>query len=649
MAFSEIQKQVIKKCQSSVSFFIANFCKTKHPSAGIIPFRLFKYQKESLKAFRKHRFTIFRKCRQSGISSISGAFALWYAMFFNHKTILIVSRTDDDAMTFLNKNVTFLFRNLPQWMQKAWKPVKDSAHEFTLPNGSGIKSLTSHPDVLRSNASSLNIIDEAAFIMDMSTLWSAGYPTLQHGGSVIVVSTTAGVGGWYWSTWMDAEAKLNDFKPIMINWWDMDWSIEYPDSLTGELKRIAPVDGIRKCVTAEEVAKYGQYWSPWLESQWRGLQERGESWKFKQEVLADFVGSGNTILDDNVLAKMQLEVNDNYKRVIGNQPYVHPVKDQSTFVNFNGGDRELEPEEGLWVWKQPNMGTKPEFRNKVLVHPGRPEHRYVMGVDLATGKGRDYHAIEVFDVDELEQVAEMMIRCLPRDFKLIVDYIGRWYNNAKMVVERNNGGDAFIDELRLDLMYPNLWRKVELNDKPNMSGRGNKVKISEYGFSTGGTTKSVLNKALIDNFRMDNDGVIIYSKRLLKQFNIYVRKKDRAGHDTNKTEAEDGSGNFDDLVIASGLAMIGLPDALSFSGDTLLPGVPQLSDAMSTEDAMAGLANILKKNGSQVMVPFASVADEPIEESIQNEILKFATQLGALPMSVPLPASTHSKNPFQKR
>jgi hypothetical protein len=137
---NNLQVAAIKKCQKSVVFFLRSFCKTKHPSAGIIPFYPFKYQVRSLRAFRNHRFTIFRKCRQSGASTISGAFALWFAMFFNHKTILVVSRTDDAAKEFLAKQVKFVFENLPQWMQDLWKPTKANEHEIHFPNGSTVRS-----------------------------------------------------------------------------------------------------------------------------------------------------------------------------------------------------------------------------------------------------------------------------------------------------------------------------------------------------------------------------------------------------------------------------------------------------------------------------------------------------------------------------
>lgn len=637
------QRQVIKRCQKSVTFFLRNFGYTKHPTAGVIKFDPFHYQKSALAAFRKYRFTIFRKCRQSGVSKISGAFALWFAMFFSHKTVLIVSRTDDTAISFLAENIAFLFKHLPQWVQDLWRPTKENEHEFQFPNGSRIKSLTSHPDVLRSNASSLNIIDEAAFVHDMSILWAAGYPTLQHGGNIICVSTTNGVGDWYWSTWTDAEAKLNDFHPIMINWWDMDWVIKYKSALSGQLMEIAPTKDIRKCTTPEEIEKYGLYWSPWLEEQYRALQERGEAWKFKQEILAQFVGSGNTVLDQTVLTHIANGTSNEFKIVRGTHNYVHPVKNNPIVINFNGDDgRELDANEGLWVWNKPNLGRKPTTRGNRIIDLGEPPHRYTLGVDIATGKGRDYFAGEVFDVDEMEQAAEIMIRTIPMKFKYIIDYLGRWYNNATMVVERNNGGDAFIDELRIELMYPHLWRKMITNDKPHRSSRHNMVrlKIAEYGFMTTVASKPKLNKLLIDHLRPDSSSWRIHSTRLAKQLQIYVRKRDRTGRDTERTEAEDGPGNHDDLVMATGLALVGISEATSAGSDGLLPfhgAADSDIPPMSSPEKFAAFVDKATQMDSMCLVPMSGFTDTAPAEGVFAEIERFAKQLGATPIAQQMP------------
>ena len=651
-------KEIIKRCVASVTFFLRNFGTTKHPSAGIMPFNPFSYQIKALQAFRKNRFVIFRKCRQSGVSKISGAFALWFAMFFSNKTVLIVSRTDGDAITFLRENVLFIFRNLPAWMQELWHPIKDNEHELAFPNGSRIRSLTSHPDVLRSNASSLNIVDEAAFIREMGLMWTAGYPTLQHGGSVIVVSTTQGVGNWYWSTWTDAEAGYNDFKPILINWWDMDWEISYKDALSGDMKTICPRAGIRECRTLEERERYGPFWSPWLEEQWRNLQERGESWKFDQEILAKFVGSGNTVLEQRTLTHMELCVETaeregpKHKLLKGRQKYVHPVKGDHMYINFNGDEfRALDKDEGLWVWKAPFLGKRPTIQGKRIIDRGIPPHRSVGGVDIATGKGRDYFAMEIFDIDEMEQAAEIMIHTMPRYFKLMIDYVGRWYNNALLVIERNNGGDAFIDDVRLDLMYPNLWRRKDVNDKPTRSRRDVSIKFGEYGFFTSSASKPTINKALFDYLRPDSNGYKIYSRRLLKQANIYVRKKDRSGRDTNITEAEEGPGNHDDLVIAAGLAFLGINDAAGQSSHGLLPMTSESMPAFSAAYDQAGDDSSPQENyfDPHLLMPISGVTEVTLDVSIAAALERFTNQLGAAPMSRELPPTSTVKHQYFKR
>lgn len=650
--------QIIQRCKKSVAFFLRNFAKIKHPSAGILPLNPFKYQIKALKSFRDHRFTIFKKCRQSGLSQISGAFALWFAMFYSNKTVLIVSKTDDDAMTYFREKVMFIFNHLPKWMKDLWLPPgsKKNDHEVVFANGSSIKSLTSAPDCLRSNASSLNIIDEAAFIPQMGLMWAAGYPTLQHGGSVIIISTCNGVGNWYWSTWTDAEADMNAFNPIDIQWWDMDWVIEYTDPLSQQHRRIAPTDGLRKCTTPEDIAKYGQYWSPWLEEQYLGLQERGESWKFDQEILAEFVGSGNTVLEQMALAQILSTVDDNYQTIEGDQVYDHPITSNRIELNFSPNSSDFKKEEGLWVWKPPVVGTAPVKENDRIISQGIQPHAYVAGVDIATGKAQDYHALEIFDVDFQEQVAEIMVRCKPKMFMYMIDYVCRWYNNALMVIERNNGGDLFIDSMRDELMYPNIWRRKRINDKPSSSNKV-KMSIAEYGHMTNNSTKPHLNRLMITHFKEDDSGFKIYSRRLYKQLQIYVRKKDRAGRDTNKTEAEDGPGNHDDLVIAAALALAGLQDVGYSDGTGLIPYHVQPNLADIAKETTLGPQNVVTPEqltntinrlytGSdpKCLPPIVAQTQLPTDVTAMAEIAKFTAQLGGMPIAQTLPSVRPKKH-----
>ena len=597
-------KQLIRKCQKSPVFFIKTFCKIEHPRAGVIPFNLFDYQIDSIKAFIKKRFNIYRKCRQCGISTLAGAFALWYALFFGHKTVLIVSKRDKDAKDFLKKNVKLAYNNLPPWMRQIWStdPATggmSNEHKIGFPNGSTITSLTSSPETLRSNASSLNIIDEAAFMPHMDDMWAGGWPTPQHGGHAIVISTVKGVGNWYWRFWTDAESNQNDFNPIIINWWDMTWNIEFDDEFSGETISICPTKDLRKCETPQEIEMYGPYWSPWLEREYRNLTEKGDDSKFRQEVLAEFVGTGHTILSRQTLSVIgnTVAIHGKDYKTVGLQDYVNPTTEEREALDFR---------DELWVWKKPNKGDQDK---------GEPPHQYIMGCDVATGEGQDFSAVEVFDINEGEQVAELKIKVRPKVFAKMIDFIGRWYNTANAVVENTGIGSATCQELFEDLAYPNVYRS-------RRKRADLKVKAGRLGFSTTGQSKPLLDKSLIDG--LGEDGYVICSNRLYKEAMIYVQLTE------TKTGAEPGPGNNDDLMISTALALIGIGDAIRIGGQNLLP-YHNCDVPLSTPIDQTNLGSIANKN---IMLPFG-VSSEVDSGKVKaaDEIRKFQNQMGGITLS----------------
>ena len=54
-------KEIVELCKNDCAYFIENFCKVKHPTVGEIPFKLFKYQRDSLNQFSEYRFNLFSK------------------------------------------------------------------------------------------------------------------------------------------------------------------------------------------------------------------------------------------------------------------------------------------------------------------------------------------------------------------------------------------------------------------------------------------------------------------------------------------------------------------------------------------------------------------------------------------------------------
>ena len=219
-------REEIKKCGRDPTYFITNYCKIAHPEKGLIPFSLYGYQQETIKAFEDYRFNIVLKARQLGLSTAVAGYIAWMLLFRRQKTVLVVA-TKLDVAANLVKKVKKMIKSLPSWMNIADISI-DNRNSFELNNGSWIKASSTSESAGRSEALSLLVIDEAAFVEGMEDLWKSIFPTLSAGGRCIAISTPNGVGSWFHETYINAENKTNDFNAIKLNWdahpeRDRDW------------------------------------------------------------------------------------------------------------------------------------------------------------------------------------------------------------------------------------------------------------------------------------------------------------------------------------------------------------------------------------------------------------------------------------------
>lgn len=56
----------IQKCILDPIYFAENYMKVIHVDKGLVPLKLYDYQKKMLKAMDEHRYSIILSCRQSG-------------------------------------------------------------------------------------------------------------------------------------------------------------------------------------------------------------------------------------------------------------------------------------------------------------------------------------------------------------------------------------------------------------------------------------------------------------------------------------------------------------------------------------------------------------------------------------------------------
>jgi phage FluMu gp28-like protein len=213
----ETMRAEIRRCGQDPSYFLKNYVKITHKEKGLIPFTTFDYQDDLLRDFKDHKFNIILKSRQLGISTIVAGYAAWMMLFRREKQIMAVATKLKTAANIVIK-VKKMIKTLPEWLIIS-DVVTDNQATFELTNGSKITaSTTSAKDAGRSEALSLLIIDEAAHVEGMDDMWTSIAPTITGGGSCVALSSPAGVGGWFYKTFVAAEAGENLFNPITLPW-----------------------------------------------------------------------------------------------------------------------------------------------------------------------------------------------------------------------------------------------------------------------------------------------------------------------------------------------------------------------------------------------------------------------------------------------
>ena len=288
MSLKDIIKQEYKKCIVSAKYFLTKYSYIQHPVRGRVLFDLYDYQQNTLIDFEDKDYNIILKGRQVGLSTLVAGYALWLMLFHNDKNILVIATKQETAKNLVTK-VRFMHANLPVWLRGTC--VEDNKLSMRFSNGSQIKAVASSKDAGRSEALSLLILDETAFIDDADIIWTAASSTLSTGGKAILLSTPNGVGNFFHKMWQQAENKSNNFNPILLDW------------------RVHP--------------ERDQAWRD------RQTELMGEM-QSSQEHDASFIFSGNTVVSPDIL--------EFYKKTY----VIDPVSRQG----FDGN---------LWIWEYPDV------------------------------------------------------------------------------------------------------------------------------------------------------------------------------------------------------------------------------------------------------------------------------------------------------
>jgi hypothetical protein len=184
-----------------------------------------------------------------------------------------------------------------------------------------------------------------------------------------------------------------------------------------------------------------------------------------------------------------------------------------------------------------------------------------MAIDSSSGRGTDYSAIQILDVEGFEQVAELLVKL---ETGLVAEEayrLGRFYNDALATPEISGGWGLAVEQVLKRLRYPKIYTR-------RVFDRLSQKFTDKTGWDTTTRTRSVVLEALETAIREREFG--LYSMRALNEMGTFVYS------DKEKAEAQPGCN--DDLVLSLAIGVYvvaSMPRQLIKVKET--PHVPQFA------------------------------------------------------------------------
>ena len=210
--------QEYKRCMDDPQYFIENYIMIVSLDEGLVPFKMYDFQKEMIGTFHNNRFTICKLPRQSGKSTTIIAYLLHYVLFNPTVNVAILANKAATARDLLGR-LQLAYEHLPKWLQQGVMSWNKGSLE--LENGSKILASSTSASAVRGGSYNIIFLDEFAYVPAnvAEQFFSSVYPTISSGKTtkVMIVSTPHGMNMFY-KLWVDAEEERNEYVPIEVHW-----------------------------------------------------------------------------------------------------------------------------------------------------------------------------------------------------------------------------------------------------------------------------------------------------------------------------------------------------------------------------------------------------------------------------------------------
>lgn len=517
----------IKKVFDSFPLFAKNFIYITDNNNDIVKFDLNDAQLEIDELMQRNRFVNVLKARQAGISTFVLARALYRALTRENENILIVSYKSDSAKALFEK-----LKQMNDYIPRDKYPNlfakvrRDNRDELVFTNGSKIKSVTAgNKDVGRGSTYTYIHLSEYAFYANQEKQLLSVEQSLAKGenSQLTIESTSNGTGNHHYRLSMHGLKNKSKYVAYFVPFYHKLYAKQFAHDYQEAVEWYKANHGGKKLTRAdlddEETALHelGATLTCLTWRRWKMLDMESES-DFYQEYpsnpLESFISTGNAVF--------------NQTKVLNRLTYANePIDKREVRSNLPESIRQ-------WASKGIVLFDYPQRTKK-----------YYFGIDTASGSGgnNDSSTIIGFDNDGQQVLSFESNKIAVYQFAELIDVLGRYYNYAFLVVERNSYGLPVIERLRKDMGYENMYKQKMFDER-------GKKKL-QLGWTTTQGNKAIFVSDMKEQFEK---GLInIECKQLLQQMQMFVENSGKMGNKRGNTEK-----NHDDLVIAAALAIQGM-------------------------------------------------------------------------------------------
>jgi len=549
--------ELIRKLQADPILYFNTCLKIQNFGTGeLIPFELNEVQgimhsmmQRQLEEYQHVRMIVL-KARRFGISTYVQGRYFRHAAMNRNKVVQITthSKAATDVMFAMTRTME---QNLPKEIKPQLKysgrrDLHWGSEEGGL-NSSYSLSTVGGREVRGSKIDYLHCSEVASwtaggedYLLGLLNCVVQGFDT-----EAVIESTAQGVGGVFHDMYWDAAEGNSGWESVFFPWYIYSYyrkpfnSEEEKEKFKSELGQDKRYGGDAEQALLGISCEYDvgddvKKFTLDLENlHWRRqcikTQCQNDLRKFHQEFPTTareaFVTTGRGVFDVDVLGKLILE-SQRLQRERPSEGFHIPVQSWKE----KGGEKyiiEAMDEGGLQVWERPV-----------------PNREYRIGADVSegidVGRDTDWSVAVVLSAESMNEVAMLRVKIDPDLFAWQLASLGKWYNNAKLLVERNNHGLVTLKFLSDVHLYPDIYSEKILDERSSRSAR-------KLGFHTTVKSKPLIIDYLKELIREDE--INIKSPKVLDELQTFVN------FPNGRMAAQAGS--HDDCVMALAIACFG--------------------------------------------------------------------------------------------